>query len=124
MQSYLKERNVFVVIVLNIITWGVYGLFLFFIFGGELRSEAESQRTETQLGSVGLAFLLTLITLGIYGIYYTYQQSKVIKELGDKNGIAVMDPVVICILTIFIGLGFILNVYYASLVAQAVNRRG
>ncbi len=124
MGSYIKERNIFAVILLSMFTFGIYPIYLWFSFGSELRSESEQQRTPTQLTSVGVAFLLTLITFGIYGIYYIYQQSKVIKELGDSYGVIVLDPVVICILTLFMGIGYYLNVYYGTQVSQAISRGG
>ncbi len=124
MSSYIKERNIFAVILLSMFTFGIYPLYLWFAFGSELRAESEQQRTPTQLTSVGVAFLLTLITFGIYGIYYIYQQAKVVKELGDSYGVVVLDPVVICIFTIFIGIGSYLNVYYATQVSQAISRGG
>ncbi len=123
MNTYLKERNIFVVIIVTLLTFGLYGLFVWVVFGAELKAEAEWQKTEVQLGSPVVAFLLGLCTFGIYMIYYTYKQAQVLQELGGQVRVQVLDPVIVCMLTIFVGIGNLINIYHGTVIAQAVNQQ-
>lgn len=119
MQSYIKERDILIVILLSMVTCGIYPIILFFTYGEELQQEARRHNTEVQLTDPVVAFLLGIVTCGIYYYYYVYKQSQVLEELGKFYGIQTLDPVVLLLLSIFIsyGIGNYVNVYYSSKIA-------
>lgn len=114
MDSYIIKRNVVIVILLNIVTLGLYGLYLFFAFGSELKRETVKENIDVNLADPLVAFLLTLITFGLYGIYYTYQQAKALEYLGMNFGYRAVDRYVVLLLAIFFNIGSYLNIYSSS----------
>ncbi|WOO87954.1 DUF4234 domain-containing protein [Mollicutes bacterium LVI A0039] len=116
--SYFKQRSLVSVILLYIFTCGIYAIYMFFQFGTEVRNQAIKEGTLTVPKSPGIAFLLTIVTCGIYGIFYLYSISKAVSEIGAKYNYVVMDPALILIIHIFTGVGFIVNIYYASEIAK------
>lgn len=114
MDSHIVKRNVLVVVLLNFVTLGIYGLYLFFAFGGELKAETTKEKVYIELTSPIVAFLLTIITFGIYGLYYTYQQAKALEYLGMNFGYRTFDRYVVLLLAFFFNIGLYLNIYSSS----------
>lgn len=114
MNSHIVKRNVVVVILLNIVTFGLYGLYLFFAFGNELKQETIKEDVDVDLVNPFLAFLLTLVTFGIYGLYYTYQQAKALEYLGMNFGYRAIDRYIVLFFALFFNIGKYLNIYSSS----------
>ncbi len=91
----MKNRNIFVMILLSIFTLGIYPLYWFTSFQMELKRK-------TGEGFGGFAhFILLFITFGIYAIYWQYAAGKRLAKQGaDDNSLLYL------ILTL-ISLGFI-----------------
>jgi hypothetical protein len=114
MNSYIIKRNVIIVVLLDIVTFGIYGLYLFFAFGSELKREVESEKIDVELTNPFIAFLLTLLTLGIYGLYYTYKQAEALEDLGMNFGYRTISRFFVLFLAIFFNIGRYLNIYSSS----------
>ena len=121
MRSEITQRNMIAVILLYFFTFGIYPIYLFFVFGSELRRETIRQNLTTRLTGPFTAFLLGIITFGIYLIYYLYKQAVAIEELGEKYNYSALPPILILLLAIFVGIGGILNVYSASEIAKRIE---
>lgn len=119
--NYFKERNMITVVLLYIFTFGVYPLYLFFVFSNEVSKAAIYEGVRTQPRTPLVAFLLSLITFGIYGIVYQYFIAKSLQEIGRKHNYETMDPTLVVILTIFFGIGVLVNVYSASEISKMDN---
>lgn len=116
--NYFKERNMVAVVLLYIFTFGIYPIYLFFVFNSEVNRQAIMEGVQTQPRTPLVAFLLSIITCGIYGIVYQYFVAKSIQEIGRKRGYESMDPTLVVILTIFFGIGALVNVYSASEISK------
>ncbi len=121
MKTHIKERDIVLVIIFSLVTCGIYNVVLYFIFGAELHRESIAKNTATRVEHPGLALLLGIITCGIYTIYYYYKQAELLKELGDRHRAETVDPVIVLLLTIFVGIGIYLNVYSGNNVAKVMN---
>ena len=66
-----SSRNVFVIYLLSLITFGIYGIILMFNMAREtnLTCEADGKHTRNFWGAIGLS----IITLGIYALVWAYQ---------------------------------------------------
>jgi hypothetical protein len=86
-------------IVLTVITLGIYSLYWYIKFQMELKEE-------TGEGFGGLAhFLVTILTFGIYGIYWNYAAGKRLASLGAD------DLSILYLILPFIGGAGIINPY-------------
>lgn len=116
--NYLKQRNLILVIILAIVTCGIYGLYLYFQFNSEVNKQAIADGVQTIPRTPLIAFLLSIITCGIYGIVYQYFVAKSLQEIGRKRNYEAVDPILVIILTIFVGVGGFLNIYSGSKIAE------
>lgn len=119
--SYIKQRNVFVVFVLSLVTCGIYGIYLFFAFASELKRETTRQNVGIELADPVIALLLSIVTCGIYGIYYIYKQALAIELVGKKYNYIATSPIVVLIFTLLFGIGAYFNIYGASEVAKRIE---
>ncbi len=75
----MKKRSILVMILLTIITLGIYLLVWYIMFQMELKKQ-------TGEGFGGLAhFLMTFVTLGIYSIYWQYAAGKRLAKQGASD---------------------------------------
>ena len=75
----MKKRNLLFMILMYLITFGIYPLYWYIKFQMELKSK-------TKQGFGGLMhFLMTLITFGIYGIVWQYKAGKRLAKLGASD---------------------------------------
>ena len=71
----MEERNTFVVLILMVITFGIYGIFWMWKTTKELREETGRKDLRP-----GVDFLLFLMTLGIWGIWVGYRNAEIVHE--------------------------------------------
>lgn len=95
----IEERNIAMVIILSLITCGIYGIYWFV----KMTDEAKQLSSSDNAGG-GLAFVYTLITCGIYTIYWNYKMGKNMYEAGQKYGINIEDNSVIYLVLSLFGL--------------------
>lgn len=98
----IEERNIAIVIILSLITCGIYGIYWFV----KMTDEAKQLSSSDNAGG-GLAFVYTLITCGIYTIYWNYKMGKNMYEAGQKYGINIEDNSVIYLVLSLFGLGIV-----------------
>lgn len=103
MQYSQKIRNPVLVLVLSIITCGIYSWVIIYQISDEAR-----QYTGDQSISPGLELLLCIITCGLYIIYWCYKYSKLIYNMQLRAGVNMPNDIstVALILPIF-GLGWV-----------------
>jgi hypothetical protein len=75
----MTNRSIVTMIILMVITLGIYGLYWYIKFQMELKEQ-------TGEGFGGLAhFLMTLVTFGIYSIYWQYAAGKRLNMQGGED---------------------------------------
>lgn len=99
----MKERNIFVAILLSFVTCGIYMIYWFIV----MTDEAKAASKDESAPSGGMAFLLTLVTCGIYGIYWAYKMGKTLMTAKTNNGIAASDNSVLYLILQLLGFGII-----------------
>lgn len=117
----LKERNIILVILFTIITFGIYGIYMYFVFNSEVQRQAEVENVQTKPRGPVMALLFAIITFGIYGVMYQYFIAKALKEIGDKHNYNTVDPILVVILTLFVGVGPYINIYSGSQLAKKIE---
>jgi len=121
MQTKLRERNLLNSVLLYFFTFGIYPIYIYFVFGDEIIQEKNRLKINTDLESPLTALLLTLITFGIYGFYYLYKQAQVLQEIGALQKKETIDPMIIVLLTLFFNVGWFINLFTASNLAKDDN---
>lgn len=119
MENNLKERNIAEMIILQIVTFGIYYIVALLKMASELRAEITRQNLKNELAPPLTAFFLMLITLGLYRLYYNYKQALVIEELAQKEGLMVEEPFLVVFIDIFVSGGPIVN---ANNVNQVIRK--
>ena len=104
----MKKRNIIVMIILSLVTFGIYPVYWSCSFQNQLKKE-----TGEGFGGFG-HFLMCILTFGIYSIYWQYAAGKRLHKLGAEN------HAVIYLLLALIGLGFI-NQFLMQSQANSLN---
>ena len=98
----MTKRSVITVIILSLVTCGIYSLYWTYVTAEELNAK---DNTEAPLTNFIVAFLLGWITCGIYLLYWDYKfYVKADKALGTENWIV----------------NFILSIFGFGIVSQAL----
>lgn len=75
----MTNRSIVMMIVLAIVTFGIYGIYWYVVFQSELKRE-------TGEGFWGLGHLLmTIVTFGIYGLYWNFAAGKRLAQQGADD---------------------------------------
>lgn len=75
----MQKRNLAIMVVLFIVTFGIYGIVWYCSFQNQLKKT-------TGMGYGGFGHLMaTIFTFGIYGIVWSYNAGERIQKLGGKN---------------------------------------
>ena len=94
-----ERRDVLVMILLVIVTCGLYGLVLQYKIG----SEINRHRPAAQLNP-GLDVLLLFLTCGFWGWYVMYKYPREVEEMVRSEGVATSDLVLPCLLFAIFGM--------------------
>ena len=93
----MKQRNIWVVLLLSVVTFGFYAIYWNCAFQNELKKE-------TGLGFGWLGHLLmSFVTFGIYPLYWQYAAGKRLAKLGAE------DRSIIYIVLTLLGVGAVVN---------------
>jgi len=116
MQNQIENRSPALVVVLGIVTCGLYLIYWYYKVYGEL----VSLRGKTPTGnSFGLDFLLTIVTCGIWGVYVDYRISLEIAAAQKDRGMTVMDTAeLVIILDVIAYLSF----YFTGIISSAIQQ--
>ena len=91
----MKQRSIGVMILLTLVTFGIYSIYWNCSFQNQLKKE-------TGLGFTGVGhFFMCIFTLGIYSIYWQYAAGKRLQKLGAE------DQSILYLVLGLIGLGVI-----------------
>lgn len=91
----MKKRSIGVMILLALVTFGIYPICWQCSFQNQLKKE-------TGLGFTGVGhFFMCICTFGIYSIYWQYAAGKRLEKLGAE------DKSVLYLILAFVGLGII-----------------
>jgi len=104
----MKKRSIGIMILLLIVTAGIYGIYWTCSFQSQLK-----EKTGEGFGGVG-HFFMTLITFGIYSIYWQFAAGKRLAKLGAE------DRSVLYLIFCFIGISF-LNPFLMQAQANKLN---
>ena len=108
----MKQRNIFLCIILTILTCGIYGLVWLWCLNNELRV-ANNRKTNS-----GTNFLFSILTCGIFFLVWNYKLGEEVEDAGGKN-----EGVVYLILSLF-GLRYIALALAQSQVNKICERNG
>ncbi len=98
------------VLVLSIITCGIYHVYWYFATLGEMRDAGHSPTGN----SPWLDFLLAIVTLGLYGFYVDYRIGKQIVDMQAALGLRENDTAIIAVVLDIVGLGVVASALQQS----------
>lgn len=98
----MKQRNIWVCILLTLVTCGFYSLYWEIVLNDE--ANALSGRDGT---SGGLVILFSMITCGIYYYYWMYQMGIAVETIHDQHGKPQGNAPIIYLLLSLFGLGIV-----------------
>lgn len=97
-----EKRDPVMVIVLTLVTCGLYAFYWWYVAGCEMRDALRRPEINPIMD-----FVLVFVTCGIWGIYMYYKYPQLIMEMQDRVGMPRNDISVISILCGVFGMGFI-----------------
>lgn len=105
----MKKRSVLSVILLTLVTCGIYGIYWFIVVTNEIEEDLADRSNGCCSNGVS-AFLLNLVTCGIYGVYWWYTEAKRLALLGELRGVNVSDNSMAYLVLSLFGLGIVSTV--------------
>lgn len=113
----MKERNPALVVVLSIVTCGIYGLYWMYAVTNEIEDTLQARDGSVRSG--GMTILLSIVTCGIYTIYWWYKQGKRVVQLGYEAGVTIADNAVLYLVLCFVGIGIYIS---TALMQSSLNQ--
>lgn len=101
----LKQRSIVSVILLSLLTCGIYSIYWFVVVTNEI--QASLRNPDGSVGSGGMCFLLGIVTCGIYTIYWYYKQGQRVSQLRQENGLQSNDNTVLYVILSIFGLAIV-----------------
>ncbi|MBN2557605.1 MAG: DUF4234 domain-containing protein [Clostridia bacterium] len=98
----MNKRSVAEVIILTLVTCGIYGLYWIYAFSNDIKTYLDDETINP-----GLELLLCIVTCGIYTIYWMYKFGKLICTCQEKAGVQVEDNSIIYLILAVFGLGIV-----------------
>src|SRR4051794_38191507 len=98
-----EPRSPGIVILLSIVTCGIYHVYWYFATLREMRDANHSPTGNAPW----VDFLIALITLGLYGLYVDYRIGKEIVEMQAERGLRENDTSLLAIVLDLLGLGVV-----------------
>lgn len=93
-KSVVKEKREFwLFYLLNIITFGIYGLFFMWYVVRDLNTvcgSVEEDRSDESPNFL-LVALFSFLTYGVYGVYWGYKTANRMKHAGDRYGVRINE---------------------------------
>lgn len=105
----MKKRSILVMIVLSLVTFGIYPIYWQCSFQNQLKKV-----TGKGFGGVG-HFFMCIFTFGIYSIYWNYAAGKRLVAAGAKS-----DHAILYLVLSLIGVGFV-NMFVMQNQANELN---
>ena len=108
----MKQRSVFLGIILTILTCGIYSIVWLWMLNNEVRI-ANNRNTNS-----GMNFLLSIVTCGIFYLVWNYKLGQEIEDAGGK------DEGLVYLILAFFGLGLVSIALAQSQVNEICERNG
>lgn len=112
-RPYIENKNIAVMLILTIITCGIYSLVWIYQI-----TEDVNRLNEDNNMSGGLTILLAIITCGIYLIYWGYDMGRKLYNSGQKYNINISDNSILYLLLPI----FKLNIINLVLIQSDLNK--
>ena len=85
-EEIMKKRSIGAVILLSIITCGIYALYWLVVTTDEIE-DALGSKSDGSCKNGGVALLLTFLTCDIYTFYWYYKEAQRIEILNEERGL-------------------------------------
>ncbi|MGL5869999.1 DUF4234 domain-containing protein [Clostridium chrysemydis] len=85
----IKQRNFWILILLNLVTCGIYGIVFMYQYTQDLNRVCKNTGKESI--NYLLVILLSIITCGIYYYVWIFQQGNRMQETGFKNHLNIQE---------------------------------
>ncbi len=83
-----EVRSVFTIMLLSVVTFGIYAIWWYFKMAGEVNTFLGYDR----MSAIKIS-LLTSVTCGLYGLYFMFAEGKeIVKEVQTKAGLPADPP--------------------------------
>ncbi len=99
----VEKREIWLCIVLSIVTCGIYGFYWMYKINDEINYLAN----DASATSGGMVIVLALVTCGIYTWYWMYKMGDQLDIASTANGLPAQSRGIIYLLLTFFGLGII-----------------
>lgn len=83
----LKKQNVALYLILNFLTFGIYGLFFWYRWTENVNAICDGDEKDS--ANYLLVYILDWFSCGIYALVWNYQQAERLYQAGDKYGIQI-----------------------------------
>ena len=84
----MKKFNCITALLLNVVTCGIYSLYMWYVMAKNTNAIAAKEGKKTIMGFIP-AFLLGFVTFNLYPIYWYYKFFKLHVELAKEKNVAV-----------------------------------
>lgn len=124
-----EERSFVVILLLSIVTCGIYNLYFMYTAINDLNRAFEGDRQESP--GFWMWLLLSFITCGIYDVYWWYKQGSRMQMSGmSRYGLIIQESgaiyLILMIATYFVGFTWLIAQYFLvknlNLIAVTYNR--
>lgn len=82
----MKRFNWVTTLLLNIVTLGIYSIYMFYVMGKQHSDLAEQIGEKKVMNYIGV-FFLTFVTCGIFPLVWNYQYTKLQIALAEAKGV-------------------------------------
>ncbi len=82
----MKKRSIASLIILTIVTCGIYSLYWFVVTTDDIE-DALGSKSDGSCPNGGICLLLSILTCGIYSLYWYYKEAQRLQILSDERGI-------------------------------------
>lgn len=105
------KRNIAVSVLLTFVTCGIYTYYLLYKQAEEVSNALAKANIEGKRFNPAMVVFLSIITCGIYFIFFMYCHAENINLLGKSSSVNTFEPIVILLLTLFVGFGLYFTQY-------------
>ncbi len=98
----INKRSVAEVIILSIVTCGIYGIYWIYAFSNDVKLYLDDETINP-----GTEVLLSVVTCGIYAIYWMYKFGKLVTTCQEKAGVQVEDNAIVYVILAVFGLSIV-----------------
>jgi hypothetical protein len=119
----IKKRSLVVVILLSIITCGIYGMYFIYKLAKDMNTICEGDGKKTR----GLLFVLIIgaITAGIYSLFWLYALGDRMQENGSRYGLTIKESGTTILLWDLLGAFIVVGPFIAlHIIIKNINALG